>query len=249
MKVSHEAPICILSKVQKLVDYDYCLLHMLLQDEEYRNWFINEARKEHLILDNSAYELGAGLTGDKIVEGYDLIKPEYVVAPDVLRDAKTTNKNFLEFKRQFGDKVGKIGGVVQGRSYDELTDSLKFMFENADLVMIPAGIFNAGQERADFILKSIKEGNWREDKPVHLLGCRELTEYNSYAGVPNIVSTDTSSPVVYGLEVGTYPEDLSKYEKRKNMVDYKMQVTDEMFDNVEKNIKTFRNLTTYTREV
>lgn len=244
MKISHECPINVLSEVQKYTDYDYCLLHMLLQNENYKDWFVNKARKEHLILDNSAFELGAGLTGDKIVEGYNLIKPEYVVAPDVIKNAETTIKNFKEFKEKFGNSVGKIGGVVQGKNDEEFTASLKFMFENADLVMIPAGIFATGLNRVATIYKNIIEGNWNYDKPVHLLGCKELIEYNYYDAqlCRNIVSTDTSSPTQYGLEVGKYPEDLFDYKKRRNMVDYQKVVTKDELETIISNIKRFKTL-------
>lgn len=241
MKISHEAPISILDKVQTKTDYDYCLLHMLLQNESYRDWFVNKARKEHLILDNSAFELGAGLTGDKIVEGYEMIHPEFVVAPDVVKDKNTTIENFKEFKARYDSKVGKIGGVVQGANEQEMNECLQFMFDNADLVMIPAGIFNTGEDRAMFILKNVKRGTWKTNKPVHLLGCKELTEYSAYRSVKNIVSTDTSSPVVYGYEVGKYPEDIYDYKKRKNMVDYEKIITTDTLESIYSNIDRFKH--------
>ena len=243
MKLSHECPIDILSTVQQYTDYDYCLLHMLLSDPVYREWFSSQARKEYLILDNSAYELGAGLTGDKIVEGYNLIKPEYVVAPDVVKDTYTTIENFKEFKEKYGSKVGKIGGVVQGKTWNEFVNCLNFMFENADLVMIPAGIFKQGLDRVTTIYRAKAAGYWREDKPVHLLGCKELQEYHFYDStiLPNIISTDTSSPVQYAIETGLYPENILDYAKPKNMVDYNHKTKNPEIESIISNIKSFKN--------
>lgn len=244
-KISHEAPISILDEIQKKTDYDYCLLHMLLQDSEYRDWFIHKVRKEHLILDNSAYELGSGLTGDKIVEGFNLIKPEYVVAPDVIKDATTTNKNFLDFKEKYGDQVEKIGGVVQASNFEEFEKSLQFMFEHADLVMIPVGIFKKGIIRFSTIQLCVDRGSWSFDKPVHLLGCKDLTELYAYQYNPieNIVSIDTSSPVQYVLENNeVYPIDITQYKKPTKMVDYKEVVSEKQLNKIYDNIRFFKTM-------
>ena len=41
MKVSHEVPRCLLNASQVFNDYDYCLPHLLDQDEEYKQYFVN----------------------------------------------------------------------------------------------------------------------------------------------------------------------------------------------------------------
>ena len=39
MKVSHEVPRCLLTASPEFNDYDYCLPHLLDQDEEYKQYF------------------------------------------------------------------------------------------------------------------------------------------------------------------------------------------------------------------
>ena len=40
-KISHEVPLCLLELSKQFNDYDYCLPHLLDQDEEYKNYFPN----------------------------------------------------------------------------------------------------------------------------------------------------------------------------------------------------------------
>jgi hypothetical protein len=39
MKLSHEVPICLLEDSLKFNDYQYCLPHLLDQDEDYKDFF------------------------------------------------------------------------------------------------------------------------------------------------------------------------------------------------------------------
>ena len=59
MKISHEVPKVLLNNSREFNDYDYCLPHLLDQDEYYKDYFYN-ARKEgrYIIMDNSFNELG-----------------------------------------------------------------------------------------------------------------------------------------------------------------------------------------------
>ena len=59
VKVSHEVPLFLLEKSLYFNDYDYCLPHLLDENETYRNFFI-EAKKNgrYIIMDNSLHELG-----------------------------------------------------------------------------------------------------------------------------------------------------------------------------------------------
>ena len=69
MKVSHEVPRCLLNNSREFNDYDYCLPHLLDEDEHYRDFFY-ESRKlgRHIIMDNSLHELG---------ESYDFERLHY----------------------------------------------------------------------------------------------------------------------------------------------------------------------------
>jgi hypothetical protein len=40
MKISHEVPRCLLNNSREFNDYDYCLPHLLDQDEEYKEFVL-----------------------------------------------------------------------------------------------------------------------------------------------------------------------------------------------------------------
>ena len=45
MKIAHEAPLSIFDRVQVLTDYDYALVHLFEENEEYYNTFV-KAKKD-----------------------------------------------------------------------------------------------------------------------------------------------------------------------------------------------------------
>jgi hypothetical protein len=45
MKVSHELPLCLLSKSKELNDYDFCLPTYWFKSDQYKNYF-NQAKLE-----------------------------------------------------------------------------------------------------------------------------------------------------------------------------------------------------------
>ena len=61
IKVSHESPIALLPESIKYNDYQYCLVHLMEEQEEYKEWFLEkfQAKVPHgeILLDNSIFEL------------------------------------------------------------------------------------------------------------------------------------------------------------------------------------------------
>jgi hypothetical protein len=56
MKVSHEVPRCLLTSSNEISDYEYCLPHLLDQDEEYKQHFYNAKKSgRYIIMDNSLH--------------------------------------------------------------------------------------------------------------------------------------------------------------------------------------------------
>ena len=63
MLVSHEVPISLLKYSQNFNDYDYCLLHLTYDHQEYKNYYIDAIKKgRKVLLDNSLFELGDSLS-------------------------------------------------------------------------------------------------------------------------------------------------------------------------------------------
>ena len=48
VKISHEVPFCLLTKSREFNDYDYCLPHLMDENEEYRVFFQNSNKNSIL---------------------------------------------------------------------------------------------------------------------------------------------------------------------------------------------------------
>ena len=53
MLVSHEVPISLLKYSQNFNDYDYCLLHLTYDHQEYKNYYIDAIKKGRKVLQTS----------------------------------------------------------------------------------------------------------------------------------------------------------------------------------------------------
>ena len=86
--VSHECPVSILEESLVFNDYQYCLVHLLEEQEKYREWFTERYRalrpNGQILLDNSIFELGESFDSEKYVEWARIIKPNFYIVPDVL---------------------------------------------------------------------------------------------------------------------------------------------------------------------
>lgn len=221
MRVSHEVPISFLQESQVFNDYDYCLLHLTYEREEYRSYYKNAVKQgREVLLDNSLFELGDALTLEQVAEGVRDINPTWVVVPDCLNEKDTTIQRFLEWESKYSNlNVGTIG-VVQGKTLSEMIECYKFMSKHADKIAIPfdSKAFEtlvAGGEatktreellevwcqgRQYFVGYLICEGIWDNNKPHHLLGCSYAKEFSNMFYGRYIDTVDTSNPVVAAIK-------------------------------------------------
>ena len=66
IKIAHESPKSIFEDVQKQTDYDYALVHLFEEDEEYLKQFKKAiAKGREVILDNSIFELEEAFDADR----------------------------------------------------------------------------------------------------------------------------------------------------------------------------------------
>ena len=93
IKVSHEVPFCLLNYSREFNDYDYCLPHLLDQNEEYKAYFIQaKAEGRYIVMDNSLHELGEAYNTARLLLWIDEIKPnEEWVSANVEGSSKTGN--------------------------------------------------------------------------------------------------------------------------------------------------------------
>lgn len=238
MLVSHEVPISMLEESRKFNDYDYCLLHLTYEHEDYRQFYKDSIKMgREVLLDNSLFELGDALTLEAVADGVRDLNPTWVVVPDCLNDAQTTIDRFKEWEEKYSDLGVKTIGVAQGNTMEELTRCYKFMAEHADKIAIPfdsEAFFSLCKDgdtlerwcrgRQEFVMQLVDEKVWCDEKPHHLLGCSYAKEFECSSYVGRIDTVDTSNPVVAaikGLKYGVHGLAEKPSIKLCELIDYK----------------------------
>lgn len=234
MKVSHESPVSILDLSRCYNDFDYCLVHLLDQNDSYKQYYSSarELYNREVLLDNSIFELGKAFDSREFWLKAKEIKPNMFIVPDVLEESQSTIDSFKDFNHYAQDIkdsfLTKAIGAVQGKTWQELRECYKFMSDNADMVAISFDfsyyqIIGEGKThlekwcsgRQRFINDLINNGIWRWDKPHHLLGCSLAKEFRFYVdrNIHNIVSCDTSNPIVAAIHGLKYDADYGLQDK------------------------------------
>jgi len=232
IKVAHESPTGLFYYIQAKTDYDYCLVHLLEEDEAYKELFTKACREREVILDNSIFELGEAFDMKKFFEWNNKLEPTWYIIPDALEDSKKTIFNayvWNQFHRP-GAK-GKSIAVVQGKTYEEIVQCYQTLDEKLDVDMIaisfdyslyeqmvphPNKLVSWMLGRVALLGRLEKDGVINKLKPHHLLGCALPQEGQFYKGYDWIYSMDTSNPVVHAIKGVTYSRSgLFAKEKQK----------------------------------
>jgi hypothetical protein len=257
IKIAHESPTDLFSYVQSRTDYDYCLVHLLEENEAYKEAFIQACKEREVILDNSIFELGEAFDMKKFFEWNNMLRPTWYIIPDALEDAKTTIFNayvWNQFHRPTAK--GKSIAVVQGKTYEEIVECYQILDDKLDVDMIaisfdyslyeemvphPNKLMSWMLGRVALLGRLEKDNVINKQKPHHLLGCALPQEGQFYRGYDWIYSMDTSNPVVHTYKSIQYPaEGLQTKESQKL---YELITSPEfLFDKniLEHNINTFR---------
>ncbi len=214
-KVSHELPINMLDKSFEINDYEYCLPHLLDQNETYRKHF--EDAKEsgsYIIMDNSLHELGEAYAEDRLLYWIERLEPNEFIVPDVWQDKTATLVNAKRWMSvKLSESTTKVA-VVQAQSYHEAFECYnilkmqgykKIAFSYgadwyAEEFPHPNPLVGKMMGRIMTISKMYKSGLISKSDRVHLLGCALPQEFGYYADFPFIESIDTSNPIIHGLQ-------------------------------------------------
>ena len=221
MKIAHEAPLSIFDQVQELTDYDYALVHLFEENDEYYNKFV-EARDKgrEIILDNSIFELGTAWDSDRFAYWVEKLKPDWYIVPDVLDNKDATIDSFDAFIEKYPDLPGKRIAVAQGSTYEELVDCYEYLayhykvdkiglsfnhpfFQELNLVN---KYYNMMFGRQMTLAAMIEDNVINKEIPHHLLGCGLPQEFKDYVDYKWIDSIDTSNPVMHGIKNVRYLE-------------------------------------------
>lgn len=255
MKIAHEAPLDIFEMVQMCTDYDYALVHLFEESEEYLDKFIQAKQKgREVLLDNSIFELGEAFDSERYKYWIDKLHPDWYIIPDALEDAETTVKNVKEWS--FDLPINKIG-ACQAKTYEEMVWCYKEIEPLVDKVAISFdfSFFNewtvdldlptkyhewmVGRQR--MLKQLVNDGVINENKPHHLLGCGVPQEFKAYQKYKWISSLDTSNPVVAGIKGIQYTkEGLDDKPSQKLFTMINQKTTEDQILLIEHNMKIFR---------
>jgi len=259
VKIAHESPKSIFNDIQKVTDYDYALVHLFEEDEEYLNQFKEAVRRgREVILDNSIFELEEAFDADKFAYWINELRPTWyiipdVLEPDVLEDAGGTMVKMANWNGKYRKtSFGKTIGVVQGKSYEEIVDCYEYLDNVAEVDMIaisfdysyytksvphPNKYVSWMLGRVKLLGDLVKDGVINENKPHHLLGCGLPQEFSFYSQYPWIYSLDTSNPVVHGIKgIGYRTDGLWSKESQKlfELINYEVEDTNLILNNIHK---------------
>jgi hypothetical protein len=142
MYIAHEAPLCLMPVVRPLTDYDYCLVHLLEESQDYLNFFEeSKLQDRRIIMDCSLFELGEAYHSDRYYEWLLKIDPDEYIVPDVWQDTNKNIESYQEFtsKYDLSKLSGKKIGVLQGKSYEDFEKCYKFLDPITDKIAISFG--------------------------------------------------------------------------------------------------------------
>ena len=243
IKVSHEVPRCLLEDSKQFNDYDYCLPHLLDEDEEYRKFFYKcKEEGRYIIMDNSLHELGYAYDDLRLIYWIKELKPNEFIIPDVWqdRDASVVNaRKWSQIKLPKGvEKVAVVQATTlheaatcyqtyKDLGYKKIAFSYGASYYN-DVCPHPNKDLGKALGRMYVIASLLKTNVISQNDKIHLLGCAVPQEFGWYKGYNCIESIDTSNPVMAALEDTRYNIWGLDSKPKANMNDYYFMLEEEV---------------------
>jgi len=214
IKISHEVPFCLLEKSREFNDYDYCLPHLMDENEEYRNFFYESKKMGRcIVMDNSLHELGEAYNINRLIYWINKIKPDEFIVPDVWEDMKLSIKNAKEWARiELPEGITKVA-VVQAKNvweaeycvqtykiwgYNKIAFPYGALYYN---VICPHPNKDLGKAIGRYMIvhKLYNNKTLTMFDRVHLLGTSSPIEFGMYKDIKCIESIDTSNPIMAAI--------------------------------------------------
>ena len=239
-------------------DSYFCLAHLYMSNKEYKDFFLaRRVEGKFITLDNGAAERSL-VTIDDLIDIVKELKPNEVIAPDVLFDYKQTVSNLYSFIQRLiyenlMDKVN-IFGAPQGSTKEEWLECYKIMLATPAVktiglskISVPycwggksvndTNIMTARRE----CVKFLRDNNLLA-KPIHCLGMGDPTEFTAYADIPMIRSTDSCYTILSALKGIEFTND-KVIQRVKTTNDYfEATLNKEQIILAEKNINFLRKM-------
>jgi hypothetical protein len=227
IKISHEVPFCLLTKSREFNDYDYCLPHLMDENEEYRIFFLNSKNiVRYIIMDNSLHELGETYDSDRLMYWVNKLEPDEFIVPDVWEDYAASVRNAKQWATvKMPANTTKVA-VVQAKNiheamlctqaykdlgYKKIAYSYGASYYN-DICPHPNKDLGKAIGRYMVIYDLYKQDVLSMFDRVHLLGTASPIEFGMYKNMPFIESIDTSSPIMAAIGEMPYTKMGTTYE-------------------------------------
>ena len=262
MKISHECPISLLEESREFNDYDYALVHLFEENEDYFEFFkesISLGRK--VILDNSIFELEKAFNPERFAYWINRLQPTEYIIPDVLESCQGTMSQARQWNKHYGLLPGEKIGVVQGKNLKEIIHCYEVLDReiNVDKIAIsfdysyyqkicphPNKWYSWAIGRVTLITQLLERGIINRAKPHHLLGCGVPMEGMFYKDnvFDFIESIDTSNPVVHAIYGDVYREGWGLSHKQSQKLFTMLQTQRCEIDTklLNHNLETFKQL-------
>ena len=258
IKISHEVPFCLLKKSREFNDYDYCLPHLMDENEEYRNFFYESKKMgRYIVMDNSLHELGEAYDSKRLLYWIEELQPNEFIIPDVWENHTSSVVNARQWiQYDFPKEVLKVA-VVQAKNiheallctrtykdlgYQKIAYSYGASYYN-DLCPHPNKDLGKAIGRFLMISNLYKNKVLSDNDRVHLLGTASPIEFGMYHNFKCIESIDTSNPIMAAIgeipytKMGLYSKPLANMNNYQNI-----DIKDVNEDLIEYNIKMFRQI-------
>jgi hypothetical protein len=254
VKISHEVPFCLLTKSREFNDYDYCLPHLMDENEEYRTFFLNSKNvARYIIMDNSLHELGEAYSTDRLMYWVNKLEPDEFIVPDVWEDYAASVRNAkLWANTKLPENTTKVA-VVQAKNLHEANlcvQAYKDLGYKKIAFSYGASYYNdvcphinkdLGKAIGRFMVISsmLKDKILSVKDRVHLLGTSSPIEFGFYVDMPFIESIDTSNPIMAAIGEMPYTkmglhlkpmanmnkhQDISKEFVNEDLVDFNVEM-------------------------
>ena len=258
IKYSHEVPFCLLEHSLTFNQYQYCLPHLMEENEQYRDFFIRCAENDvEIYLDNSLHELGASVPDELLIKWMTALKPSTFFIPDAWEDYDASVVNARRWSKiDVPEGVTKTA-VIQAKSLHEAMICVqtyrdlgykKFAFSYGASYyndLCPHKNTDFGKAIGRFVVISTlyQEGLLLDTDRVHLLGTAWPAEFSMYRNFPFIESIDTSNPIMAAIDGNAYTAMGLNRKPVANMNKYQDVDFDFIsLDLVEYNVMKFREI-------
>ena len=223
MDVCFITPTPMLKEVAVLSKRHLVLAHQYLEDPCYADFYKErKLQGDIILLDNSAYELGASMSAGILKDIARELHPDYIFLPDVRFDKNATLKAVREAIPILQGLGAKLLAVPQGSNQEEILECY------AELVLESIDGFGLYEEigqvaglknRAEFLQLLEDKNLVVQHMYYHLLGMEEdVSQLRALAQFDWTDSVDSVKPIAYGLYgVKFHPEDgaLTSYPHRQ----------------------------------